>query len=130
MPEDNGKQNPEESYTNKYRKHIGCSYGYKLVCVDGKFSKPFKTYKDKDAVYSFINMIEESRYCSEVMKKHFNKEFAMTKEDNENVKNSTKCWICDNDYIDNHVKEEIIAISLENIEALHIEIVITTVMFD
>ena len=28
----------------------------------------------------------------------------MTKEDNENFKNSTKCWICDNDYIDNDVK--------------------------
>ena len=27
-----------------------------------------------------------------------------TKEDNEHFKNSTKCWICDNDYIDNDVK--------------------------
>ena len=42
--EDNEKQNPEESYTIKYQKHIACSYGYKLVCVDDKFSKPFKTY--------------------------------------------------------------------------------------
>ena len=36
VPEDNGKQNPEESYTNRYQKHIACSYGYKLVCVDDK----------------------------------------------------------------------------------------------
>ena len=28
----------------------------------------------------------------------------MTKEDNEDFKNSTKCWICDNDYIDSDVK--------------------------
>ena len=28
----------------------------------------------------------------------------MTKEDNEDFKNSTKCWICDNDYVDNDVK--------------------------
>ena len=28
----------------------------------------------------------------------------MTKEDNEDFKNSTKCWICDNDYIDNYIK--------------------------
>ena len=28
----------------------------------------------------------------------------MTKEDNENFKDSTKCWICDNDYSDNDVK--------------------------
>ena len=28
------------------------------------------------------------------MKKHFNKELVMTKESNEDFKNSTKCWIC------------------------------------
>ena len=61
MPENNGKQIPEESYTNKYQKHIACSHGYKLVFVDDKFSKPFKTYVGEDAVYNFINlMIEES----------------------------------------------------------------------
>ena len=36
MSENNGKQNPEESYTNKYGKVIACSYGYKLICVDDK----------------------------------------------------------------------------------------------
>ena len=35
-------------------------------------------------------MIEESKCCSDVMKKHFDKELLMTKEDNENFKNSTK----------------------------------------
>ena len=108
MPKDNEKHNPEESYTNKYQKHIAFSYGYKLVCVGDKFSKPIKTYLGKDAVYSFINsMIEESKYCSEVMKKHFNKELMMIKEGNENFKNAPRsviCWICDNDYIDNDVK--------------------------
>ena len=64
--EDNGKQNPEESYTNKYQKHIACGYGYKLVCVADNFN----------------NTIEESKYCSDVMKKHFNKELVMIKEDN------------------------------------------------
>ena len=77
------KANPEESYTNKYQKHIACSYAYKLVCVDDKFIKPF-------------NMIQENKYCSDVIIKHFNKELVMTKEDNENFTNSIKCWICDN----------------------------------
>ena len=40
VPEDNGMQNPNESYTDKYQKHVACSYGYKLVCIDNKFSKP------------------------------------------------------------------------------------------
>ena len=47
VPEDNGKQNPNESYTNKYQKHVACSYGYKLVCVNDKLSKPFKPYLAK-----------------------------------------------------------------------------------
>ena len=49
-------------------------------------------------------MIEERKYSSVAIKKHFNKELMMTKEDNGYFKNSTKCWICDNGYIENHVK--------------------------
>ena len=43
VPEYNGRQNANESYTNKYQKHVACSYGYKLSCVNDKFSKPFKS---------------------------------------------------------------------------------------
>ena len=49
-------------------------------------------------------MIEESKCCSDVMKKHFSKELVIPKEDNKHFNNSTKCRICDNDYIDNDVK--------------------------
>ena len=49
-------------------------------------------------------MIEESKYSSEVLKKRFNKELVMTKEGNENFKNSAKCWICDDGYVGNDVK--------------------------
>ena len=61
---------------------------FKLLCVDDKFSKPFKSYLGKDVVYNFINsMIEESKYCGDVMKKHLNKEFVMTKKGNGYFKN-------------------------------------------
>ena len=39
-----------------------------------------------------------------MIKKYLNKELVMTKEDHEDFKNFTKCWICDNDYIDNNVE--------------------------
>ena len=29
----NGKQNANKSYTNKYQKHVACSYSYELVDV-------------------------------------------------------------------------------------------------
>ena len=49
-------------------------------------------------------MIEGSKYYRDVMKKYFNKELGITTEDNEDFENSTKCWICHNDYIDTNVK--------------------------
>ena len=61
VPEDNGKQNSNESYTNKYQKHVACSYRYKLVCVDDKLSKPFKSFISENAVYNFISSIYDRR---------------------------------------------------------------------
>ena len=75
VAEDNGKENPNESYTSKYKKHVACSYRYKLVFVDDKICNPFKSYLGKDVVYNFTSsLITESKYCGDVMKKHFNKE--------------------------------------------------------
>ena len=94
VSKDNGKQNLDKSYTSKYQKHIACSYDCKLVYVDNKFSKPFKSYLGEDFVYNLIHgMVEESKYCSDVMKNHFNKELVMNKKDVADFENSTKCWI-------------------------------------
>ena len=38
VPQDNGKQNHKVSYANKYQKHVACSYDYKSVFADDKFS--------------------------------------------------------------------------------------------
>ena len=71
VPENNEKQNIDESHLNKYQKHGARSYGYISVCVDNKFSKSFTSYLGENAVYNFINnMMEESEYCSEIMKKN------------------------------------------------------------
>ena len=110
MPETNGNQNPDESYSNKYVKHVVCSYGYKLVCFNDKFSKLFKSYLGEDAVYNFVNsMTEESSYCTDMIKKRFNKNLVITKDDDEDFNNSTKSWICDNAFIqgDNKSKKSL-----------------------
>ena len=44
-------------------------------------------YLGEDAVFNFFNsIIKESKYCSDVMRKHFHKELLMTKKDNEILK--------------------------------------------
>ena len=104
MPEDNGKENPDEPYANKYQKHVASSYCYKQVRVDDKFSKLFKSYLNEDGVYSFINCILKKRkYFSDVMKKYFSKELIITKKDNEDFEKSISCWICDNNHVDGDI---------------------------
>ena len=91
VPKNNGKQNPDETYTNKYQKHVVCSYGYKLVCADDKFSNLCKLYLGESLSCS---MIEENKYCIDIMKNNFNKEF----------EDFTKYWICNNVLVDVDVK--------------------------
>lgn len=55
VPEDNWKKNRNDPHNNKYQKHVTCSYGYKIVCVDDKFRKSFKSYLGEDTAYNFIN---------------------------------------------------------------------------
>ena len=53
---------------------LALSYSYTLKCVDDKFRKLFKSYLGEGAVYNFISsMIEESKYCSDQMKKKLTK---------------------------------------------------------
>ena len=59
VPEDNGNQNLDETYINKHRKHADCSYYYKLVYDDDKFSSLFKSYLGEDAIYNFISSMTE-----------------------------------------------------------------------
>ena len=49
-------------------------------------------------------MIDESKYYSDLIEKNSNKKLLMTKKDDENIKNSTKCWTCDNVYVKNDIK--------------------------
>ena len=51
---DSGIHNDCFSYTSKYQDHIPCSFAYKLVCVDNKFSKDVVLYRGKNAVFKFI----------------------------------------------------------------------------
>ena len=50
----------DESYTIKTHEHKTCSYGYKVVCYENdKYSKPYKMFRGKDAVYDFFEALFE-----------------------------------------------------------------------
>ena len=84
----------EGSYTKKYHEHVPCSYAYKVVCIDDRFSKSIVVFRGKNAAYEFIKAIlKEYQYCKKVMKKHFNKNLIMSEEEQKFQSRNT-CWIC------------------------------------
>ena len=79
----------------KYQDHIPCSFAYKVVCVDDRFTKPIFVYRDNNAAYEFIKAIlKEYKYCKKVMNKHFNKNLIMSEKQEHLFQESNSCWIC------------------------------------
>ena len=85
----------EGSYLKKYQDHIPCSFTYKLVCVDDKFTKPIVVFRGENATYEFIETIlKKYEYYTKVMKKHFNKNLIMSEEEEQFIL-SNICLICE-----------------------------------
>ena len=56
----------EGTYTKKYHEHVPCSYAYKVVCIDDRFSKSIVVFRGKNAAYEFIKAIlKEYEYCQQ-----------------------------------------------------------------
>ena len=45
--ENNNIINNDILYTRKYQDHIPCSFAYKVVCVDNKYSKKIVLYRGR-----------------------------------------------------------------------------------
>ena len=64
----------EGSCSKKYKDHIPCSFAYKPVYVDDKFSKQIVLYRGENSAYKFIKeILDEHEYSKKVMKKIFTK---------------------------------------------------------
>ena len=100
-----GVESYEGPYTKKYQDHVPCSFAYKVVCVDDRFTKPIVVYRGENAAYEFIKAIlKEYKYCKKVMNKHFNKNLIMSEEEEHLFQQSNSCWICEK-LIDNDDKK-------------------------
>ena len=65
-----GVESCEGSYMKNYQDHVPCSFAYKVVCIDNKFSKPIVNFRGENAAYEFIKAIlKDYEYCKKVMKK-------------------------------------------------------------
>ena len=88
--------NPNKSSTVELQIQEICSFGCKLICAyDDSYSKPYESYRGKDANTKFLEkMLEYNRYTIDTFEKHFKKELNMTENDEKEFQKSTECHIC------------------------------------
>ena len=59
----------EDSYSKKYQDHHPCSFAYKVVCIEDKFSKPIDVFRGENASYGFIKAILGGyEHCKKTLK--------------------------------------------------------------
>ena len=81
-------------WSKKYQDHVPCGFGYKVVCVDDRFTKNAVVHRGEDCVNKFIDAIlREHEFCKD-LKNYFNKNLIMSMEEEEVFQLSNKCWIC------------------------------------
>ena len=51
---DVGIDNECFSYNKKYQEHIPCSFAYKVVCIDDKYSNDLVLCRGKNVVFKFL----------------------------------------------------------------------------
>ena len=71
----------EGSYSKKYHDHVPCSFPYKVVCIDDRFSKPIVVFRCEKAAYDFVKpILKKYEYSKKIMKKRFNKNLIISGE--------------------------------------------------
>ena len=56
-------------FTHKnYQDHVPCTFAYKVVCIDDRFTKPIVAFRGKNSAYEIIKAIlKEFEYCKKVI---------------------------------------------------------------
>ena len=82
----------EDSYTKKYQDQVPCSFPYKVVCIDDRFTKPIVDCRGENVAYEFIKAIlKEHKYCRKVMNKYSDKNLIMSEEEEHLFQQSNSC---------------------------------------
>ena len=90
--------NLESSYTKQYQKHELSSFCYYIKCFDDEVYKPnLVTYTGEDAAQNFVDMLEKDiRKITSIP----DKKMIFGKEEVERFHKDTKCWICNEKFVD------------------------------
>lgn len=88
-----GQHYNTQSYTDKYQKHTGCRYGYKVVCCyDDHYTKPVQIYSGEKPIKKFMGkMLKRSL-------------LAMSDKDEQYFKEAHECHICNQAYTNKDIR--------------------------
>ena len=98
--------NDQQSYTDKYQKHTGCGYGYKVVCCcNDKNSRRVQVYTGEDSIEKFMyEILKEEEYCRDIIQSKFNKPLRMSPGEEQMFKAAEVCHICKKQYRANDIR--------------------------
>ena len=98
--------NNTQSYTDKYQKHTGCSYGYKVVCCyDDQYVKPVQIYRGEKPIKTFMEeMLKKARYCQKIIATKFKKPLKMSDKDEQHFREANECHICNPAYTNKDIR--------------------------
>ena len=100
---DNCDPDPNKSYTKKYQKHEPISFSYYIKCFDNNVCEPIlRTYTGKNAMDIFIKWLEDDVKAIANIKP---KKMIFTEEDEKQFNKSKLCWICNEPFKDNKVRD-------------------------
>ena len=75
--------------------HVPCSFAYKVVCVDDRFTKSTVVFRGENVAYEFIKAIlKEYKYCKKSNERTLNKNLIMSEKEEHLFQQSSSCWIC------------------------------------
>jgi hypothetical protein len=88
---------PSKSNTTVTADYEICGYGYQVVCVDDRYTKPPVIYRGSDASKHFLeSLLQEEEYIREILD-HI-EPLHMTNEDEIAFQNSKQCFICGEEF--------------------------------
>ena len=94
---------PNQNDRSKTNEYIPCSYGCQVVCVDPRFSKPPKIYRDSNASEKFLEaLLREESYIKSILETK--QPFNMSVEEEAGFQEASFCYICKRDFGEDDIK--------------------------
>ena len=96
----------QQSYTDKYQKHTGFGYCYKVVCCyNDKYSRPVQVYRGEDSIEKFMyEILKEEEYCRDIIQSKFHKPLRMSPDEEQMFNAAEVCHICKKQYQANDIR--------------------------